>query len=142
MLEDSALQRKMSTRVLRKAFPKMDGSNLAVKGATMEEIRSFPAFVMAHDPPFKAIIVDQHLGVDEESHMVKGTVVVCTLRQLGCKATVFIHSASGNQKDVAEYLDAGADAYLSKDSSPICARRTINKANHTKVNVRSPLQPS
>jgi CheY-like chemotaxis protein len=50
--------------------------------------------------------------------MVKGTDIVKILRQQGCVATILINSANGNQRDIKEYIDAGANAYLSKDSSP------------------------
>jgi CheY-like chemotaxis protein len=125
VLDDSSLQRKMMKRVL---FQDTIGdSNVSVHGATMEEIKAFPSFVLRHQPPFTAIIVDQHLGKDENHQMVKGTDIVKTLRTKGCTATILINSANGDQHDVEEYLRAGADAYLNKDSSPACVRQTILK---------------
>jgi DNA-binding NarL/FixJ family response regulator len=131
VLEDSPLQRKMIKRVLSKEFPNVGSSNLVVQGATMEEIKAFPGFVLSHKPPFTTILVDQYLGKDDDDQMVKGTDIVKILRQRGCVATILINSANGNQRDVEEYIDAGANAYLSKDSSPTGVRRTIVQAAHS-----------
>jgi CheY-like chemotaxis protein len=131
VLEDSALQRKMIKRVLSKEFPNVNNSNVVVHGATLKEIRAFPDFVLSHEPPFTTIIIDQHLGRDENNQMVKGTDIVKTLRQLGCVATILINSANGNQRDVKEYLDAGADAHLNKDSSPAEMRRAMLRKSHS-----------
>ena len=125
VLEDSALQRKIVKRMLAKAFPGAGDSKLTIHGATMAEIEAFPAFVMGHDPPFTTIIIDQHLGQDGNHRMVKGTDTVEALRQSGCKAVIFIQSASGNKLDVEEYLNAGANGYLAKDSSPEVIRRAV-----------------
>ena len=131
VLEDSSLQRKMIKRALSKEFPDVGDSSLVVHGASIEEIKAFPGFVLSHKPPFTTILVDQYLGKDDDDQMVKGTDIVKILRQRGCVATILINSANGNQRDVEEYIDAGANAYLSKDSSPTGVRRTIVQAAHS-----------
>jgi CheY-like chemotaxis protein len=128
VLDDSSLQRKMMKRVLLQEFPTVGDSNVSVHGATMEEIKAFPAFVLRHQPPFTTIVVDQHLGKDDNYQMVQGTDVVKTLRMQGCTATTLIN---GDQQDVEKYLKAGADAYLSKDSSPACVRNIIARATNS-----------
>lgn len=94
------------------------GVDAVLRGATADEIATFPAFVARMRPPPQVVLLDENLDDPQTLRpFVKGTDLIARLREGGYENKVVIRSANQASADRARYRACGADASLDKGLS-------------------------
>lgn len=127
-LEDSALIRKMDQRLLASGALGVDTeSRRHVRGATAEEINTFPEYIMHKMPRRPCLcLIDQNL--DHPLHgteFAKGTDVVRRLREMGYEGELVIKSANHAPDHAKFYAACGADGVVAKGLSALDLNRQL-----------------
>ena len=125
IVDDLSLIRTMDRELLRRANIDPASSD-HVRGATVEEILSFPEYVMAMHPRPHIVLVDQNL--DHPLHrtsLVKGTDLVRRLRSLGYDGKILMKTASHGHDDARDYAASGADGVVAKGLNELDLNRRL-----------------
>jgi len=117
LVDDSALQRKVFTKLISKIAP--HGPPVIVAGDTRQSIDDFAKTVC--DADVDVVFTDQNFA--PVHHTKAGTDIVSEIRALDTAAgrlprLIFVASGNDSPEDAATYVVAGADGSLSKVSLP------------------------
>ena len=109
-LDDDHFVRKIDRRL----FDKL-GFEAHVRGATLDEILDFPAFVVGLHPPPQVVLLDENLNHPAHGgKLIKGTELVPKLRDLGFDGKIVIKSANQSSTDLIHYEQSGVDGAIDK----------------------------
>jgi CheY-like chemotaxis protein len=119
-LDDEATMRR---RYLAWITPPFDSESRVVPkiGLSPQEsdaaVLEFSHLVLNADPRPRACLLDQNLKsqVNRFENVTTGSEIATTLRKGGYEGTIIIRSANVSRSAMQEYLEAGADAVMSKD---------------------------
>jgi len=120
-LDDDSFVRRIDAATFKQL-----GVQASMRGATLEEIDGFPAFVAGLEPPPRLVLIDYRLDHPTlGTPYVKGTELLPRLRALGFCGKVVIKSANDSTADIARFKAAGADDAVAKGLSAAALGREL-----------------